>query len=507
MLTEESLLCAIGAVRQEDILSAGQALGYLPGPRRKQYIRPLLIAAVLTALLAATVVAAGLLGRADRLAPMPPDASGEARQAEIPNGFRGTPTYQGSAQWWEFMARWQLDHGREPVDYSLRFTQGDLDRYLVCSHYEAYDPRQAQALYEIAESHDLQLYREAVYFGFEDEEFYGLTGVRPFLYRKNPKFQGGYVLEDGSFAAEVSLQVETRRLSFHLQRYYSGSIYPFGGAGKLRPYEETAYETAGGYPVFLDVFENGEGEVTYCDPQGETYITLRARLDPERPALETLRQTADAVDFEALCHRDTSRVLALLDRPTGAEKNPAAVNKLEQFQESPVFRAGKEFQAFYEENFYGRCFTGTYGLEGCGDIDRELTRLEEKYGLTCAREKTRGNRISDRASVFSNGAWMAGARRAGYFHYIPKNALYTMQRNFLDIHAYRRIWEYETEEGQTLVLCTQGPIHSEFAGGYALLEQEDAYLLLEFYGSSPDYMEQRVEAMDFTIFEPKEDEK
>ena len=72
--------------------------------------------------------------------------------------------------------------------------------------------------------------------------------------------------------------------------------------------------------------------------------------------------------------------------------------------------------------------------------------------------------------------------------------------SYSQIHAYRRIWEYETEEGDSLVLCTQGPAHSNFAGGYALLDTEKAYVLLTFYGSSPRYLEQAVEAFDWTIF-------
>ena len=506
MLSSEDILTAIAGVREEDILAAGQAMGYLPGVRKKNIWRPLLIAAVLAALFTATVVAAELLGRADRLAPMPPDESGEARQAEIPNGFRGTPTYQGSAEWWTYMAQWDLAHGREVPDYSLSFIDGDLDRYLVCSLYEAWDPDQAATLYEIAKTYDLKLYREAVYLGQEEETFYALTGAEPFLDQKTLRLWGGYVLEDGSFSAELSLETERLPLGCTVKRYYAGSIFPFGGAGRTREYRETEYVTAQGYSVFLDIFGPFQGEITYCDPQGETYITLLPHIPSDRDPEEICRQAADQVDFDALCRRDTARVLELLNRPTGAEKNPEAVKRLEAFQNSSVFRAGEEFQRFYEENFYGFCFTGTYGMEGCEDVDRELDRLAEKYGLTYAREKTWGNDLSRDAAVFDNGAWQARPKGTRLVQYIPKDALFTMQQNFLDIHAYRRIWEYETEEGQNLVLCTQGPLHSREVGGYAFLETEDAYVLLKSSGS-PLWMEQQAEAFDWTIFERQEDTK
>ena len=464
MLRELDLLEAVSQVRDRDIEAAARALGYLPEHHRKNYWRPLLMAAVLTALMAVTAVAATLLGRGERLAPMPPDESGQAQQAEIPNGFRGTPTYQGSARWWTYMAQWNLDHDPDLVDYSLDFIRGDLDRYLVCSLYGAYDPDQARTLYRIAEDYGLKLYREAIYFGTDIREFMEFTGVRPFLSEQLRKTWGGYVLEDGSFSTEFSLQLGLEPTSCRLSRYYAGSIYPFGGADRLKPFEETQYETVRGYPVFIDVFSAGEAEITYCDPQGETYISLTLQGNLGEP-LEACRQAADLVDFDALCQRDTDPVLQLINQPTGAEKNPEAVKKLEAFQNSPVFQAGKEFQSFYEKNFYGPCFTGTYGLEGCEDIDAELDRLARTYHLTYARKKDRGNAYSVRALTFDNGAWQTEPRGARTLHYIPKDALYTMQINFLDIHAYRRIWEYETEEGDSLVLCTQGPAHSNFAGG------------------------------------------
>lgn len=510
MLDTNALLDAMSGVREEDILAAGRAMGYLPGGRKqkKNLWRPLLIAAALTALLTATAVAAAILGRAQRLAPMPTDPSGMAQQAEIPNGFRGSPTYQGSSQWWEYRANWDMAHNVKEIDYSLDFTEGDLDRYLVCSLYEAYDREQADKLYEIARQYDLQLYRETVYFGQDPEEFYSLTGVAPFLAQKDLGLWGGHVLEDGSFTAEISLGTGLERRGCDIRRYYTGSIYPFGGAGRIRPYEETEYMTARGFRVYIDVFGPGEAEITYTDPTGETYITLDPYIDPTESALEQCRQAADLVDFEALCQRDTRQVLALLNQPTGAEKNPQAVQKLREFQASPAFQAAKEFSGFYTANFYGPCFTGTYGMEGCGDIDRELDRLGSTYGLRFAREKTRGNADFPRAAVFDSGAWQVSSGRGGRsLHYIPKDALYTMMTDFLDVRAYRRIWDYETKEGQQLVLCTQGPIHSVHAGGYALLETEDAYVKLDFYGGSPQRLEWVTEEFDWTVFSQRRETK
>ena len=499
MLKREELLDAMSGIREEDILAAARAMGYLPGAagHRRSFLRPLLIAAVLAALLTATAVAAGLLGRARRLAPMPPDRSGEARQAEIVNGFRGSPTYQGSAQWWEFMARWQDEHGPEPENYRLDFVHGDLDRYLVCTLYRAYAPEQAERLYEIAEEYGLKLCREQVYFS-SLEEFYALTGVEPFLREEQAAFWGGYVLEDGAFALDGSLKQGRSSISFRLCRYYTGSIVPFGGAGRLKDYTETEYMTARQEQVFIDLFGPGDMEITYMDPAGETYISLQPFVGYGEDALTACREIADQVSFRALCRSDTRLVQEILDQPTGAEENPEAVAAIRRFQESPAFRAGKEFQDFYEENFYGVSFSGTYGLEGYPDIDEMLEKLSRKYGLTYAREKTRGLGPFKKASVFDNGAWQAGLGW-GYdgIHYIPRDALYTMNSNFLEVEAFRRIWPYVTEEGTELIICTQGPTGK--GGGYIFLETEDAYILMGLNGGSPGAIEEKAEAFDWDL--------
>ena len=492
MLSGETLLEAIGQVSQQDILAAGQAMGYLPGgqKRRRSVWRPLLIAAALTVLLTATVVAAGLLGRAERIAPMPPNAIGEERQAEIPNGFRGSPTYQGSADWWQYMAQWEMDHRGEPVDYSLPFIEGDLDRYLVCTLYQAYDEEQARTLWDIAEEYDLKLYRDTVWTRGDPEEFYALTGVKPFLPPRKLELGSAAVLEDGSFILNARMILGGRYESCTVMRYYSGSIFPFGGAALPENFREEDYITAGGEHVFIDLFDY-RGEVTYQDPEGETFITLQLSGTQSPRAL--CMEAADTVDFEALCQRDTQKILEVLNQPTGAEKNPEALAAVRAFQESPAFLGAAEFQAFYEKNFYGPCFTQTAGLPGFEDIDRKLSEVGEKYGLVYAREKHRGNSISRKAQVYDNGAWTLGDYDP--FYYIPKNALCTALPIFPDIRGYRRVWPYETRDGTKLILFTQGPDLSD--GSYMLTGTEEAWLLKRVSGGSPRAMEERAEQIDW----------
>ena len=158
MLTSEMLLDAMSGVRERDIEKTAMALGYLQRPQksRGRILRSVLIAAVIGSLLTATAVGTTIWRREERLAPMPTNALGQELVAEIPNGFRGTPTYQGSAEWWAFMAEWENQHGWYVDNYEMDFIKDDLDKFLVCGLYNAYEEEQADKLYEIAEKYHLR---------------------------------------------------------------------------------------------------------------------------------------------------------------------------------------------------------------------------------------------------------------------------------------------------------------------------------------------------------------
>ena len=70
-----------------------------------------------------------------------------------------------------------------------------------------------------------------------------------------------------------------------------------------------------------------------------------------------------------------------------------------------------------------------------------------------------------------------------------------MQPILLDAAAYRRIWNYQAQDGTALVLISQGPDIG--AGSYALCETEKAYLLAELWGNSPRSLEQSAEKIEW----------
>lgn len=515
MLTPEMLLDAMAGVREIDIEKTALRLGYLEPPKRGhgRILRSLLIAAVIGSLLTATALASTLWRREERLAPMPTNAMGQELVAEIPNGFKGTPTYQGSAEWWEFMADWENQHGWMVYNYEMEFIKDDLDKFLVCQLYRAYDEEQADKLYEIAEKYHLKLYRECVYFNDNDgeglgrEQFFALSGVEPFFDGEHSPRMDGYIFEDGSFSMGSSVTVAGKQLDYNLCRIRSGSIYPYGGAGLPEDYEESQYENRRGQQVVITLFHhpksNDSVSIGYVSPDGDTYLemSLSDVMDEQGVTdwVETAKAAADLVDFQALCVRNEG-AKKILDVPTGAEDNRTAVEKVQDFQNSPVFRAGKDFQDFYTRHFYGNTFSGTYGLAGYEDIDAELTALSETYGLNIAKAKTKGNDFSPDAEVYDNGAWFLqipvdqyGSKKI--LHYMPKDALYTRMVHFLDIGQYRRVWKYQTQDGTELVLFTQGP--ENISGSYALCETQDAYILLRVGGWIPQDMQQTVDAIDW----------
>ena len=499
----DKIMEAIGGIAPEYVEDCGIALGYLPRKQHRIKLRSLLIAAAITALLVATVVASGIYSRKNRLAEMPAGSLGEHREVLIPNGFKGTPTYLGSSEWWAYMAHWDDINKEGPLNFDLSFTEGDIDSYLICKQYQIYEEDQLQKLYEIAETYNLNLYEESLVFsdnhgiGVGRKLFSELSGVKSYLEGEQDQLVTGNVFADGSFWLDGILKHEGQEVIYTLRRIYSGSIFPYGGAVSQQDYEEIEYMNCRKQLVTLDQFEN-LGEINYVDPLGEIYISFSVYF-PEKNAqlsnFEMLQKIADRIDFEALLV-SSEKPGEFLDIDTGAEDNQDALKKVEGFQNSKVYQASKEFQQFYTENFYGSCYEEPYGLPGFSDVDAEMDRLSIKYDLKIPKRKWQGNDFSDIADVYDNGSFCYQSPPGAYgvelkIHYIPKDALYTRIYLFSDIEKYRRVWEYETPSGISLIVYTEG---TEFVSGtFALYENEDTYILLELMGGDPQYITAQID--------------
>lgn len=504
----DQFLDAMGEISPEYVEQCAVALGYLPRKKSKFHIRGLLIAAILTALLAASALAAGLLGRQNRLAEMPPDPAGEKREALIPNSFRGTPTYLGTQEWWAYLAKWEDAHGEEPPDSDLPFTSGNYRNYQICLEYRIYEEEPLNKLLEIADRYDLNLYRESLMFS-DRESFYALSGAEPFLDGDQEDRLTGNVYPDGSFWLEGILRQQGENIIYNIRRMHSGSIYPFGGAAEHTDYEEAEYRNARGQQVILNRFATS-AEIGYVNVAGDTFLSLELYFPEDIAKLnrfEVLRAIADRVDFEALL-KENSSPEPLLD--PGAEFHRTAVEKVKAFQNSPVYQAGREFHSFFTEHFYGGPYREPCGVPGYEDVDAEMERLAEKYQLKIPKGKSLGNGFSPDSLVFDNGSFCYRSPQGPYgveltLHYMPKDALYTGMYLFTDIESYRRVWEYETESGIPLILYAEGP--ERVSSSFALYEDENTYILLDFGGGNPQTMLSHIEQIPWDLLLQKEEEK
>lgn len=115
------LFDVLGGVSDRFVLEAGDMLRLgeeKPRGRGKaKFWKTALLAAALALLLAAAAYAAGLLHWKDQTYAI----EETNRVIVVPNGLRGTKTYEGTAAWWTWISA-QRESGIEP-DWS--FTRGD----------------------------------------------------------------------------------------------------------------------------------------------------------------------------------------------------------------------------------------------------------------------------------------------------------------------------------------------------------------------------------------------
>lgn len=492
----------LGQIRDVYVLEAGERLRLFREKKHRSrgtLWRTLLIAAVLTALLGATAYAAGLLGLRERIFPV----DGTEKVVVVPNGLKGTKTYAGTGAWWT----WVEEHKNDKGDYSLSFLQGNDQKRKTCQLYWALTPEAAEKLYEIAETYDLELYSESVS-ADNMERLTELTGIRPFLGEGEGAVTGGYVFQDGSFMAEGQLVFPNLSLWCVLQRFSTGALYPYGGVTRLPETSEWDYESAKGQTVNIVSFPGERMEIWYLSSDGETFAALRLYDLPGKRAMakaglrdrDALAQyLADRIDFAALCEKNDA-VEQILSVPRGTADNLEAAQRLEDFYNSPMFCAAREFQAFFTANFYGASFTGVHGQEGYEDIDAKLEGLAAKYGLRYATAKR-----SDPATWYNNGVetWNRQVcEEMGFqalkIYFIPKDALCTCMIHYADFADYQRIWSYETAEGQQIVCAADGP--EKISGVYLFYETEDRYILVSLGSNDVASVEETAEAIDWTAF-------
>lgn len=192
------LFDALGGVADRFVLEAGDMLRLgeeNPRGRGKAKLwKTALLAAALALLLAAAAYAAGLLHWKDQTYSI----EGTSRVIVVPNGLRGTKTYEGTAAWWTWAAA-QRETWTEP-DWS--FTRGNDTLRKTCETYRATTLEAAEKLREIAETYGLTLYSEYFLLTGHDE-LYELRGMRPCVKDGTDEVQSGYIFPDGSWRRAI----------------------------------------------------------------------------------------------------------------------------------------------------------------------------------------------------------------------------------------------------------------------------------------------------------------
>ena len=513
MNSGDILFDTLGGVSDRFLLEAEEMLKLgeeKPRGRSKAKLwKTALLAAALALLLAAAAYAAGLLHWKDQTYSI----EGTNRVIVVPNGLRGTKTYEGTAAWWTWVST-QRETWTEP-DWS--FTHGDDALRKTCETYRATTPEAAEKLQEIARTYDLTLYFEKFLLTGRDE-LYELSGMQPFVKDGTDEMQSGYIFSDGSFYTEGHLVFGETRLPVTLQRVSTGALYPFAFPAPAAEYTEREYRSALGQSVNLVLWENGRLEIWYLSEDGEMFAALRM-YDFDRSSAREMRALgvekaeklaeflADHIDFSAVC-ANNGAARSLAEEARGASDNPDAAARLEAFYESNAFCAAREFQNFFTEHFYGACFTGVYGQIGYEDISAKLSELAERYGLQYASAKTK----EENKVIYDNGAFYeerpqpeAVGSGKWLVHYIPKNALYTRMTHYTDFAEYRRVWSCETASGQSIVCATDGP--EKISGSYLFYETDSAYVLVNVGVSDASLMEKAAETIDWTAFDKEGDGK
>ncbi len=297
--------------------------------RLSKTLRILLIAAILSALFAATAFAAGWFGLRERslstgiqVGRFSITEEGEWEEQEkeavlfIPAGYKDSDEYKASEEWFLFDLAYREDMIDRCVaaglgawdwldDEGAAELLGDSVRI-----YSAVDVPMAEKLLEICEKYSLKLHSSRV-FPTDMQEFYRLSGTEPF----GADMGTAYVFEDGSYLLEGSFIYQGEYLDYSLERHIEGTLPPFTRRlSEPENYEEWGYTTSRGCTVCIDwskeadhlyyTYEQREPVLNYGHTVFVSYakdgafLTLWGYVPGGK---EAAQEFAELLDLEAAC--------------------------------------------------------------------------------------------------------------------------------------------------------------------------------------------------------------
>lgn len=297
--------------------------------RLSKTVRIVLIAAILSALFAATAYAAGWFGLRERslstgiqVDSFSKTEEGEWKEQEkeavlfIPAGYKDSDEYKASEEWFLFDLAYREDMIDRCVaaglgawdwldDEGAAELLGDSVRI-----YSAVDVPMAEKLLEICEKYSLKLHSSRV-FAEDMQDFCRLSGTEPF----GGEMGTAYVFEDGSYLLEGSFIYQGEYLDYSLERHIEGTLPPFTRRlSEPENYEEWGYTTSRGCTVCIDwskeadwlyyTYEQREPVLNYGHTvfvsyaQDGAFLTLWGYVPGGK---EAAQEFAELLDLEAAC--------------------------------------------------------------------------------------------------------------------------------------------------------------------------------------------------------------
>lgn len=333
-----TLLRAMNAAAEEDLLDAEKALGLLDARpsavlRRRRILRTALLAAVLSALFVGTAYAVWRIELSQKLIPSvvvgeigaPPTETAEQKYYLAEYGLVDSPEARANRELWDYYWSYTERRGQECLDRGLGYYDwidedgdwftGDPELEALHSIYGADNREMAEKFLEIRDRYGLKLHSREI-ISPSQEEFYALSGVEPFWFPPSGEetVPCKILYEDGSFVLEGGLETEEGSSPFVLTRNLSG-VLPAGSLLVECPEEYEQWEAVNRFGNQLSLalrsrypdpgaFTENAPEVDHLlifyEREG---VSVRLAVGPTMKCLS--REDAEAIagffDFEKAC--------------------------------------------------------------------------------------------------------------------------------------------------------------------------------------------------------------
>lgn len=384
MLKSDFILKAMNGVHEEQVVLAGDFLGYTEGTIHRRghggVWRIALIAAIIAVLFSMTAYALDWFGLQSRLT-MGPEAASLVEEYGRPeevgylsmNSYGGSPAAQAHMEWtqfyWDYTASKRAEAkaaGLDVYDWDANaWEPEDEELRNIGRIYGAYDKTMFEKLMEIRDKYDVRMHTMR-WTPLTEEDFYRITGAEPFTREKPNHGVCEYIYDDGSFKFSAGGDW----YDFTLIRGTLGALDPSLNRVQPEEYEQWQYTTSLGNPISIAWrgFDNGSGGGYMFYQEGDYLVTIFFGVD----ARENIEKLADMIDFSAACKGDWKKAQAAMkeakESSTRLPETAVVANDeitLEAFLQTPECMALDEFYQLYAEHMdviYDMTgFMGVYG--------------------------------------------------------------------------------------------------------------------------------------------------